>query len=55
MLAGAAAMAIVSLFANGEPLPMVIGMATGALIGVSLTWITLSGDASRHLAAETHG
>ncbi|WP_066265582.1 multidrug effflux MFS transporter [Hydrogenophaga palleronii] len=55
MLAGAAAMAIVSLFANGEPLPMVIGMATGALIGVSLTWITLSGDASRHLVAETHG
>ena len=43
MLGGAAAMGIVSLFANGRPLPMVAGMATGALIGVGLTWLTLSG------------
>ncbi|MGE0429748.1 MAG: multidrug effflux MFS transporter [Hydrogenophaga sp.] len=41
MLGGALAMAIVSLFANGEPLPMVVGMASGALIGVALTWLTL--------------
>src|SRR5690606_10232094 len=34
MLGGALAMAIVSLFANGEPLPMVVGMASGALVGV---------------------
>jgi DHA1 family bicyclomycin/chloramphenicol resistance-like MFS transporter len=55
MLGGAAAMGIVSLFATGKPLPMVVGMATGALIGVALTWITLGGDPNRHLAAEVHG
>jgi len=55
MLGGAAAMGIVSLFATGKPLPMVVGMATGALTGVTLTWITLSGDARRHLAAEARG
>lgn len=43
MLIGAAAMGVVGLFANGEPLPMVVGMATGALIGLALTWITLGG------------
>lgn len=43
MLIGAAAMGIVGLFANGEPLPMVVGMATGALVGLALTWITLGG------------
>ncbi|GKT19604.1 multidrug effflux MFS transporter [Acidovorax sp. SUPP2522] len=43
MLTGAAAMGIVGLFANGQPLPMVIGMAAGALVGVALTWITLAG------------
>ncbi|GKT24814.1 multidrug effflux MFS transporter [Acidovorax sp. SUPP3334] len=43
MLSGAAAMGIVGLFANGEPLPMVIGMAAGALVAVALTWITLAG------------
>lgn len=46
MLGGAAAMGIVSLFATGRPLPMVAGMATGALIGVGLTWLTLSGSAA---------
>jgi DHA1 family bicyclomycin/chloramphenicol resistance-like MFS transporter len=55
MLGGAAAMGIVSLFATGKPLPMVIGMAAGALVGVLLTWITLSGDAQQHLAAEARG
>lgn len=41
MLGGAAAMGVVGLFANGEPLPMVAGMATGGLAGVALTWWTL--------------
>jgi DHA1 family bicyclomycin/chloramphenicol resistance-like MFS transporter len=55
MLGGAAAMGIVSLFATGKPLPMVVGMAAGALVGVALTWITLAGDAQQHLAAEARG
>ena len=41
MLVGAAAMGVVGLFANGKPLPMVIGMASGALAGFVLTWLTL--------------
>ena len=49
MLSGAAAMGIVGLFANGEPLPMVIGMATGALVGVALTWTTLGGARAQRL------
>ena len=49
MLSGAAAMGMVGLFANGEPLPMVIGMATGALIGVALTWITLGSARAQRL------
>jgi len=43
MMGGAAAMGIVSLFANGKPMPMVAGMAAGALTGVALTWLTFSG------------
>ncbi len=43
MLTGALAMGVVGLFATGEPLPMVIGMAAGALLGVALAWITLGG------------
>jgi len=54
MLGGALAMAIVSLFANGQPLPMVVGMASGAFVGVMLTWITLGGYASGCSAAEAH-
>ena len=46
MLTGAAAMGVVGLFSNGKPLPMVVGMATGALIGVALTWGTLGGHSS---------
>lgn len=46
MLTGAAAMGIVGLFATGKPLPMVIGMAAGALVGVALTWITLAGHSA---------
>lgn len=41
MICGAAAMGIVGLFANGQPLPMVVGMASGALTALVLTWITL--------------
>ena len=41
MLVGAAAMGVVGLFANGKPLPMVVGMATGAFLGLALTWVTL--------------
>lgn len=43
MLCGAVAMGVVGLFADGRPLPMVVGMAAGALTGVLLTWITLGG------------
>ena len=43
MLSGAIAMQIVGLFSTGKPLPMVVGMATGALCGVLLTWVTLGG------------
>jgi DHA1 family bicyclomycin/chloramphenicol resistance-like MFS transporter len=41
MICGAAAMGIVGLFANGQPLPMVAGMASGALTALALTWVTL--------------
>ena len=44
MLSGAAAMQIVGHFSNGKPLPMVVGMAAGALVGVALTWVTLGGQ-----------
>ena len=47
MMGGAVAMGIVSLFANGKPLPMVVGMAAGSLTGVALTWLTLGGDRLR--------
>lgn len=43
MLTGAVAMQIVGVFSSCKPLPMVVGMATGALCGVLLTWITLGG------------
>ena len=45
MMGGAVAMGIVSLFANGKPLPMVVGMASGSLCCVALTWLTLGGKA----------
>jgi DHA1 family bicyclomycin/chloramphenicol resistance-like MFS transporter len=41
MLVGALGMGLFGLVTNGKPLPMVIGMVTGALIGVALTWLTL--------------
>ncbi|CAN5695047.1 multidrug effflux MFS transporter [soil metagenome] len=43
MLTGAFMMALVGLFTDGRPLPMVAGMAAGALIAVLLTWGTLGG------------
>jgi DHA1 family bicyclomycin/chloramphenicol resistance-like MFS transporter len=43
MLTGALAMAVVGLFTDGRPLPMVAGMAGGALIALVLTWLTLGG------------
>ena len=43
-------MGVIGIFANGKPLPMVIGMATGALIGVALTWITLGRAGTQRLA-----
>jgi DHA1 family bicyclomycin/chloramphenicol resistance-like MFS transporter len=55
MLGGALAMAVVSLFANGQPLPMVVGMAIGALIGVALTWLTLGGADAAGSTRGVHG
>ncbi|QNN58407.1 multidrug effflux MFS transporter [Diaphorobacter ruginosibacter] len=52
MLTGAVAMQVVGVFSNGKPLPMVIGMAAGALCGVLLTWITLGGDNRTTRAAD---
>ncbi|MET0541720.1 MAG: multidrug effflux MFS transporter [Variovorax sp.] len=43
MLTGALMMALVGLFTDGRPLPMVAGMAAGALVAMALTWITLGG------------
>jgi DHA1 family bicyclomycin/chloramphenicol resistance-like MFS transporter len=54
MLSGAAAMQIVGLFSTGEPLPMVVGMTVGALIGVALTWITLGGARAHRVVLKEH-
>ena len=51
MLTGAVVMAIVGLFTDGRPLPMVAGMAGGALVAVLLTWLTLGGSASQTYAS----
>ncbi len=50
MLAGAIAMGIAGAFANGKPLPMVVGMASGALLGFVLTWLTLGGRRAHRVA-----
>jgi DHA1 family bicyclomycin/chloramphenicol resistance-like MFS transporter len=50
MLVGAVAMGVVGLFANGQPLPMVAGMALGSLTSVALTWLTLAGPPRARLA-----
>ena len=43
MLTGAVMMGVVGLFADGTPLPMVIGMSSGVLMAFALTWLTLGG------------
>ena len=43
MLTGAVAMGIVGVFTDGRPLPMVTGMAAGALIAAFITWKTFGG------------
>ncbi len=50
MLTGAVAMAVVGAFTDGGPLPMVTGMAAGALIAGVLTWLTLGGGRGTHPA-----
>ncbi len=51
MLTGAVVMSVVGLFTDGRPLPMVAGMAGGALIAVVLAWITLGGRKATAYAA----
>ena len=51
MLTGAVAMGIMGLLSNGKPLPMVVGMASGAFIALGLTWGTLGWVRARSLAA----
>ncbi|MBO9647227.1 MAG: multidrug effflux MFS transporter [Variovorax sp.] len=51
MLTGAVVMTVVGFFTDGRPLPMVAGMAGGALIAVALAWITLGGRRSTSYAA----
>mgnify|MGYP001500098528 CR=1 FL=1 len=41
MLTGALLMALVGPHADGTPLPMVAGMASGALVAMGLAWVTL--------------
>ncbi|RYF76853.1 MAG: Bcr/CflA family efflux MFS transporter [Comamonadaceae bacterium] len=47
MLTGALVMAVVGLFTDGRPLPMVAGMAGGAFIALGLTWFTLGARSTR--------
>ncbi|VWX63378.1 MFS transporter, DHA1 family, bicyclomycin/chloramphenicol resistance protein [Burkholderiales bacterium 8X] len=51
MLTGAVVMAVVGLFTDGRPLPMVAGMAAGPLIAVAMAYVTLGGRASGRLTA----
>lgn len=51
MLTGAVVMAVVGQFTDGRPLPMVAGMAGGALVAVGLAWGTLKGGQARSVAA----
>ena len=43
MLSGAVAMGVMGFFGSGKPLPMVVGMAAGSLLGLLFTWLTLGG------------
>jgi len=51
MLTGVVMMGVVSLFADGSPLPMVAGMSAGALIAWVLTWRTLGLQGRVHCPA----
>lgn len=55
MLSGAVAMGGMGFFGSGKPLPMVAGMATGALLGVALTWLTLGRSVPGAQAAPSAG
>ena len=46
MMTGAVMMGVVGLFADGTPLPMVIGMTSGVVMAAGLTWLTLGGRRS---------
>lgn len=52
MLIGTVAMAVAGHFATGHPLPMVIGMAAGALLGMLLTWVTLGAAGAQRVLAQ---
>ncbi|MGJ7544124.1 multidrug effflux MFS transporter [Variovorax sp. LT1R16] len=52
MLTGAVVMGVVGLFTDGRPLPMVAGMAGGALVAVVLTWLTLGSAYDAESAGE---
>jgi DHA1 family bicyclomycin/chloramphenicol resistance-like MFS transporter len=49
MLTGALMMGVVGLFTDGRPLPMVVGMAAGALIASALAWATLRRGAAHRI------
>ena len=53
MLTGAVVMAVVGLFTDGRPLPMVTGMAAGALVALVLTWLTLGRTQPRQAVLNT--
>ena len=48
--AGALLMAVSGPYIQGRPLPMVVGMASGAFIALALTWLTLGGQRAQRLA-----
>lgn len=50
MLVGALLMAVSGPYIQGRPLPMVLGMASGAFIALALTWLTLGGTRAQRLA-----
>ncbi len=54
MLVGAVAMGVSGAFATGKPLPMVVGMSAGALVGFALTWTTLGGKRAHRVGGAAH-
>jgi MFS transporter, DHA1 family, multidrug resistance protein len=51
MLLGALMMGLAGLFGDGRPLPMVIGMTSGPLIALALSWRALDGATADSAAA----